>query len=164
MTASSKPAGYAIREANASDTAEIARMISKIEQYYGAEPITDLSEVERQTATALFSDNPIAKGLLCHFGQELIGFASYSYHWPAAIATNTLFLKELFVVKEHRRQGVATYIMDTLIQIANEEMDCVHIEWTADSNNDLALSFYEQLGYEPKASKTYFRWTKPTGT
>ncbi|WP_020519412.1 GNAT family N-acetyltransferase [Catelliglobosispora koreensis] len=71
--------------------------------------------------------------------------ASYSFLRPAADLTQSLYLKELYVSEAERRSGVGKLLMDRLIEIA-QETACSRVEWTADSDNPLAIAFYERRG------------------
>ncbi len=37
------------------------------------------------------------------------------------------------------------------------DMGCRRVEWTADSDNPVALSFYDRLGIPPNSSKLFYR-------
>jgi GNAT superfamily N-acetyltransferase len=56
-----------------------------------------------------------------------VGFASYSFLWPAAGLTQSLYLKELFVTAKARRQGVGQALMERLIDIA-KKAGCSRVE------------------------------------
>jgi len=38
------------------------------------------------------------------------------------------------------------------------ERDCVRLDWTAETDNGAALSFYDRLGARRVAEKVYFRF------
>ncbi|GLY29880.1 hypothetical protein Kisp02_32450 [Kineosporia sp. NBRC 101731] len=116
-----------------------------------------------QTRRALFGDFPMAQALVCFDGssQALIGFASYSFLWPASGATHTLFVKELFVAESHRGKGLGTLLFEQILQIANSREDCSRVEWTADRNNPTATRFYTAQGFKEDEGKVYYRWSKP---
>ncbi|MFF9128320.1 GNAT family N-acetyltransferase [Streptomyces sp. NPDC014889] len=54
---------------------------------------------------------------------EPLGFASYSWLWPAAGAEVSLYLKELFVRVPYRRHGVGAELMDA-VQAAAAGLGC----------------------------------------
>ncbi|MBA0053228.1 GNAT family N-acetyltransferase [Streptomyces sp. AJS327] len=161
-----------VEPATPADVAIIATLLGEIAVYYGGEDLTD----ERQVEAALFGDRPLATVLLAReatpgsptgTGPEdggpdaavpepgVLGFASYTYLWPAS-GRSSMFLKELFVRGHARRRGVAGALMTELRKLA-ADFGCARLEWTADRDNPAALGFYEALGAEEKHSKVFYR-------
>jgi hypothetical protein len=56
-----------------------------------------LEERARQVGAALFASPPAAYALLARVGRQIAGLAAYSFVWPAAGLTRSLYLKELYV-------------------------------------------------------------------
>jgi GNAT superfamily N-acetyltransferase len=135
------------------DVEEIARLIGEIEKYYGGENEPgDVSQIN----AALFSDRPVATVLLARENGTVLGMASYNFLWPAVGATSSLYLKELYVREEGRRQGVARRLISKLKEIGIES-GCSRLEWTADADNPAALAFYSALGVAPRKEKPFYR-------
>jgi GNAT superfamily N-acetyltransferase len=55
--------------------------------------------------------------------------AAYSFLWPAAGVTRSLYLKELYVAEAFRRQSIGALLMQRLCQIALEH-ERSRVEWT----------------------------------
>lgn len=108
----------------------------------------------------LFADPPSAYALLAWDGDQLVGMAAYSFMWPAAGVTTSLYLKELYVAADRRGSGVGRAVMTELVRIAAERA-CSRVEWTADADNPDAQRFYERLGYSPATSKIFYRAALP---
>ncbi|MGH3699312.1 MAG: GNAT family N-acetyltransferase, partial [Pseudonocardiaceae bacterium] len=89
-------------------------------------------------------------------GEQLIGMAAYSFLWPAAGVTRSLYLKELYVTEAFRRQGIGTLLMQELYRVAADHM-CSRVEWTADAGNVLADGFYTRLGVPVNRGKIFYR-------
>jgi ribosomal protein S18 acetylase RimI-like enzyme len=89
--------------------------------------------------------------------EQIVGMAAYSFLWPAAGTTHSLFLTELFVCQSARRQGVGTRLMDELRAIAAARPSCTRMEWMADRSNPIALSFYRRQGYAEQNGKVCYR-------
>ena len=85
-----------------------------------------------------------------------MGIASYSFLWPAAGVTRSLYLKELYVRQAARRRGVGKLLMDELTGVANLH-HCSRIEWTTEPENADAQAFYATLGAEVFAGKVFYR-------
>jgi GNAT superfamily N-acetyltransferase len=134
----------------------IAALLDEVERFYGATETEPSGETIRHVREALFSNPPAAYALLAWDKERLIGFASYSYLWPAAGSTRSLFLKELYVTEDHRAEGVGRLLMDELCRVAAEH-DCSRVEWTTDKDNPQAQKFYQTLGHTPDPSKIFYR-------
>jgi GNAT superfamily N-acetyltransferase len=89
-------------------------------------------------------------------GDRLVGLASYSFLWPAAGVTRSLYLKELYVVEQSRHRGIGRLLISELCRIALNN-GCSRVEWTADTDNPVALSFYATLGVPPQSDKQMYR-------
>jgi GNAT superfamily N-acetyltransferase len=134
----------------------IAGLLDELDRFYEATETEPGGQRVRHVLEALFSDPPSACALLAWDKGRAIGFASYSFLWPAAGSTRSLYLKELYVADDHRGEGVGRSLMDALCQVAAEH-GCSRVEWTTDDDNPGAVQFYQALGYVPKPSKIFYR-------
>lgn len=65
---------------------------------------------------------------------------------PGVMRTKTGCVRELYVAEEHRRQGIAQKLMDTMERhFKNNGCEAVMLEVFAP--NQLARAFYEKVGY-----------------
>jgi GNAT superfamily N-acetyltransferase len=138
------------------DEAAIASLCAELDSFYGDAPQGTLPERAAQVRAVLFVEPPLARSLLAWDGLELAGFASYSFLWPAAGLTASLYLKELYVASAYRRDGIGTLLMSGLYRIAADR-GCSRVEWTTDTSNSGAQGFYEALGAKPVVSKIFYR-------
>jgi GNAT superfamily N-acetyltransferase len=138
----------------------IAGWYEEMAYFYGATEVEPLADRVRQITTALFGDLPAGALLLAWDGEELAGAAAYSFLWPAVGMRRSLYLKELYVVAAHRRQGVGKLLMARLFEVAAEH-ECGRVEWTTDDTNAQAQRFYAELGVPVLASKLFYRVTRP---
>lgn len=147
-----------IRSATAGDIGLLAALIEEVERFYGAVEIEDITVRQAQVRQALFDSPPLAYALIAEDGEGgPVGFAAYSFLWPAAGSTHSLFLKELYVREQGRRQGVATQLMRELRDIAAARPGCSRIEWMTDRDNPDARSFYQALGFPEFDGKIVYR-------
>ncbi|WP_222854333.1 GNAT family N-acetyltransferase [Fodinicola acaciae] len=144
-----------ILPAKSSDAGAISDLLEEMDRFYDEESEAREDRI-RQINDALFGDPPIAYSLLAWDGDELVGFASYSYLWPAAGLTHSLFLKELYVAEKVRRTGVGQQLMRGLFDIAAKR-GCSRVEWQTDQFNANAQRFYELLGVKPNPGKIFYR-------
>ena len=118
------------------------------------------AERARRVRAALFGDLVAGYALLAWDETALAGLAGYQFIWPSSALTVSLYLKELYVTSAYRRCGVGRLLMDRLLEIARGR-GCTRVEWTTDTSNAGALSFYDSLGATPLASKVFYRVNMP---
>jgi GNAT superfamily N-acetyltransferase len=138
------------------DAEAIAALLDELDHYYGGTAEEPRDARVRQISDALFGEVPAGYGLVVRDGATLAGFAAYSFLWPAAGTSRSLFLKELYVAESHRRRGIGTTIMQALFDVAAKH-GCSRVEWHADDDNPDAMRFYAGLGFEPDSSKHFYR-------
>jgi len=147
-----------IRPAEKSDVRAVAELIEEIERFYGSTKIQPFDERQSQVEEALFGSPPLASALLVQdeIG-DIVGLAAYSFLWPAAGASHSLFLKELYVRGTIRRQGIGARLMNELRDIAAARPGCSRVEWMTDRDNPIARSFYQTLGFAEFDGKIVYR-------
>ncbi|MFV2104637.1 GNAT family N-acetyltransferase [Micromonospora sp. LOL_024] len=146
-----------VRHAEPSDAKTVAAMIEEIERYYGATSIQPFDERLTQVEAALFGTPPLAYCVLALSGDDGLGLAAYSFLWPAAGSTHSLFVKELYVRPDGRRLGTGTRLMREMQAIAAAAPGCSRVEWMTDRDNDGARAFYRRLGFEELEGKVNYR-------
>lgn len=147
-----------IRPAAAPDVVPLAELIKEVEEHYGATQIADLATRIKQTEEALFGSPPLAAALVAVDESGLLtGLAAYTWLWPAAGATHSLYLKELFVRERFRRLGVGRLLMAELLAIAQRRSGCIRMEWTTDHDSAGARQFYADLGFTELPRKIFYR-------
>jgi GNAT superfamily N-acetyltransferase len=138
------------------NTIAVAELAEQMDRFYGASESEPLALRIRQINEALFSGPPSAYALLAWDDGQIAGFASYSFLWPAAGLTRSLYLKELYVIETARRKGIGKLLMQRLYGIA-AEYGCSRVEWTTDRDNPDAQRFYAELGIPVRESKLFYR-------
>lgn len=140
------------------DVVPIAHVLEELDHFYGGSRTEPLDEQAAQINDALFGKIPAAYALLAWDDEKLAGLATYSFLWPAAGLTRSLYLKELYVVETYQRSGIGKQLMDELHNIAAAHR-CSRVEWTTDAPNSGAQNFYAKIGVPPEASKIFYRST-----
>ncbi|MDQ0778383.1 GNAT superfamily N-acetyltransferase [Streptomyces aurantiacus] len=149
-----------IRPVEKSDVRGLAELIEEIERFYGTTDadIQPFDEREAQVEEALFGSPPLASALLVEDETGgIVGLAAYSFLWPSAGSTHSLFLKELYVRDTLRRQGIGVRLMDELRAIAAARPGCSRVEWMTDRVNPDARAFYRSLGFAEFDGKVVYR-------
>lgn len=139
------------------DVDAISQLLDEVDRFYGDPGDEPREDRNRQVRDALFGAPPTAYALLVKDdGGTAIALASYSFLWPAAGASRSLYLKELYVSQEHRGAGVGRVLMEALYAEA-KRTGCSRVEWTADEDNPEAQRFYEHLGVAVNPGKIAYR-------
>ena len=146
----------AVRPATHDTVDQLLTLSEDMDRFYGATELDPFVLRRGQLHDALFSDLPAAHSLLAFDGETAVGFAAYSFLWPAVGLTRSLYLKELFVSQVHRRRGVGRALMDSVLDVARKH-GCSRVEWTTESDNSAAQAFYKTFGVEPNGSKLFYR-------
>jgi GNAT superfamily N-acetyltransferase len=147
---------FTVRSAEPGDVSAMAELLREMDQFY-EETITEPATTKTdQINSVLFADPPLAYAILAWDGSNLVGMAAYSFLWPAALTTKSLYLKELYVSKSYRRHGAGKLLMEYVLKTAID-IDCSRVEWTADEDNAEAQRFYRKLGFSASPAKIFYR-------
>lgn len=145
-----------VSPAEPADAAGIADLLAELSEFYGAQPAGSPGERARQVSDALFASPAAAYALVARDGQDVAGLAAYTFAWPAIGLTRSLYLKELFVASAGRGQGTGRLLMQAVFDTA-ARLGCSRVEWTTDTGNSQAQSFYAGLGLPVHPGKIFYR-------
>jgi GNAT superfamily N-acetyltransferase len=134
----------------------LAALLEDLDRYYGTTEFEPFDQRVAQIRDALFGEVPAASALLAWHEADLVGMASYSFLWPAAGVTRSLYLKELYVAQGWQRQGIGKLLMDSLLAVATKH-SCSRVEWTTDQESEGAQRFYAKLGVPVNQGKLFYR-------
>ena len=145
--------------AEPSDTTAIADLMEELDRFYGETETDPPEQRASEIVSALFGPVPAAYVLLARDDGEVVGMASYSFLWPASGLTRSLFLKELYVKQERKRQGIGAALMQEVCRIALRQ-GCSRVEWQTETTNSDAQLFYRALDAHVFEGKVFYRLTK----
>lgn len=145
-----------VRPVTEDDLPALAELFAEMDRFYGATDVEPAEERQRQIRAMVFRNQPAAYVLVAYDDTQLVGFAAYSFLWPAVGLTASLFLKELYVAEAVRGNGVGKALMQALFQVA-ADTGCSRVEWMTEQNNTAAQRFYEQLGVKANTEKVFYR-------
>lgn len=151
---------FTVRPAEPGDLTAMAELFREMDEFYGETATEPANAKIDQINSVLFADPPLAYAILAWDGSNLVGMAAYSFLWPAALTTKSLYLKELYVSKSYRRRSIGKLLMEHIFKVAIDT-DCSRVEWTTDRENTEAQRFYEQLGLSAVSSKVFYRSEGP---
>ena len=143
MSAIGTPSGFEIRPAQPGDVPAIHAMIGALAEF---EKLAHLCvATEAHLAEALFGLRPSAEVLIAFKDGTLAAFALFFHNFSTFLGRPGLWLEDLFVLPEYRRQGCAQAMLRALAGIARER-ECGRFEWAVLDWNASAIAFYRSLG------------------
>jgi GNAT superfamily N-acetyltransferase len=117
----------------------------------GEAPVT-----EKDLADTLFGKRPAAEVLIAYRGDQPQGFALFFHNYSTWLGKRGIYLEDLFVKPAARKHGVGFALLRALARIALER-DCGRLDWSVLNWNELAISFYKQIGARSLDDWTTFR-------
>ena len=129
--------------------------------------IRELAEFERLTHECVADPAPLRKflfeqprahAIVAEWDGKPAGFALYFYNFSTFLGRPGLYLEDLFVRPEFRRNGIAKGVFRYLASKAVTE-GCGRMEWSVLNWNENAIAFYRSLGAQPMDEWTVQRLT-----
>ena len=134
-----------IRAAHPGDVELIFSLIVELAEYeHAREQVTGTPALLTE---ALFGPEPSAEALIAEVDGRSVGFALFHGNFSTWECRPGLWLEDLYVPPQHRREGVGRALVSAVAAIAVER-GCTRLEWTALNWNESALGFYERLNAE----------------
>jgi len=82
---------------------------------------------------------------LAEIDEQVVGFALFFYNYSTFLTKPGMYLEDLFVLPEYRRQGIGKALISYLAKLAVEE-DYGRLEWSVLEWNVSAIAFYKKIG------------------
>lgn len=130
-----------IRRAGAGDAANVARLLHDFNSEYDESTPSVPALAER--IGELLGDGAITVLLA---GDPPLGFALFRLRPSLWAKANDTYLEELYVVPEHRRQGIGRALLEASIEAAREG-GANHFELTTGETDTEARALYESRGF-----------------
>jgi GNAT superfamily N-acetyltransferase len=118
-------------------------LIDKLAEYEKLAPPDD--EAKRRLRRDCLSEKPKYEAFIGKIGDKPVSYIIYFFTYSSFLALSTLFLEDIFVLKDYRRQGIGQKMFDYLKETAKRE-GCGRIEFTVLKWNKSAQEFYEENG------------------
>lgn len=132
-----------IRAATIADLEPILAFIQQKAAFDGFhDPLVATTETLKHT---LFDKVPCAEVVFAEVNSSPVGFVLFSPMYSSFLAQPTIWIDDLFVQANWRRQGIGAALVQHISQIAKVR-NCGRIEWTVATGNDSAIQFYQQQG------------------
>lgn len=144
-----------VRPAEPSDLNDIIRFIRLLAEFDSTFSKIDIDRGRMEKA--YFGEVPKIFALLAIENGKVLGLANYFFTFSSFQAKTCIWLEDLYVLKDHRKEGVGKVLLKELNLIAKEH-DCKHIEWLVAAENENGIAFYKHLGADIKESLRYVQW------
>jgi GNAT superfamily N-acetyltransferase len=132
-----------IRSAKEQDIDAIFELIRGLAAYENlSDRVSGNTELLR---SHLFGERPYAEAIVAELAERTIGFALFFHSYSTFLTQPGLYLEDVFVQTEYRRQGVGKALMSAVVKIARDR-DCGRLEWSVLDWNQNAIEFYQSLG------------------
>lgn len=134
---------FLLRPAQSADTSAIFDLIKALAEYEKLSHAV-IGSVEA-LQEHLFGSRPYIEAIVAECDEKAVGFALYFYNYSTFLTKPGIYLEDLFVLPEYRRQGIGKAIFKYLAKLAVEK-DCGRLEWSVLDWNEPAIAFYQQMG------------------
>jgi GNAT superfamily N-acetyltransferase len=132
-----------IRNAQPSDSHTLFALIQGLAEY------EKLSNAVIGNAEALkehlFGSPKYVDAILAELEGKAVGFALFFYNYSTFLTKPGIYLEDIFVLPEYRRQGIGKAMLSKVAQIAVDR-DCGRLEWSVLDWNISAQTFYRHMG------------------
>jgi GNAT superfamily N-acetyltransferase len=95
----------------------------------------------------LFGSHPYVEAIIAEVEGETAGFALFFSNYSTFLTQPGIYLEDLFVLPEYRRQGIGQEILGYLARLAVER-GYGRLEWSVLDWNVDAIAFYQRMGAE----------------
>jgi GNAT superfamily N-acetyltransferase len=132
-----------LRSATVEDVETIFNLILALAQYEKlSHQVIGTSE---QLKEHLFGERPYAEVILADIDSKTVGFALFFHNYSTFLTQPGIYLEDLFVLPEYRRQGIGKALITAVAKLAVER-NCGRLEWSVLDWNQPAIDFYQSMG------------------
>lgn len=132
-----------LRLANPDDVSAIFSLIEALSEY--EKLAHEMVGSESDLHQGLFGSPSYAESVVAEVEGKVVGFALYFYNFSTFLMKPGVYLEDLFVLPEYRRQGIATDLLKYLASHALSK-GCGRLEWSVLDWNESAITFYKRIG------------------
>ena len=146
-----------IRHATEKDVPLIYILIKELAEF--EKMLHEVKATEASLLETLFGKQKFAEVLIAEFNGKPAGQALYFFNYSTFIGKPGIYLEDLYVRPQFRKNGIGKALLTELIKLAKEK-NCGRVEWAVLNWNENAISFYKSLGAVPMEEWQIFRLTK----
>jgi GNAT superfamily N-acetyltransferase len=93
----------------------------------------------------LFGNPVYAQAIIAELNNKSIGFALFFTNYSTFLTKPGIYLEDLFVLPEYRRQGIGKSLLNHVINWGKNR-DFGRVEWSVLDWNETAINFYGKMG------------------
>ena len=136
---------FKIRQAKSDDVPHIFDLIRALAEYEKLSHQVTGTVADLQSH--LFGDRPYAESIVAESGGKIVAFALFFPNYSTFLTKPGIYLEDLFVLPDYRRQGIGTAMLSYLGKLAVDR-DAGRLEWSVLDWNESAIAFYQNMGAE----------------
>lgn len=142
-----------VREARREDSALVFDFISKLAEYekMTAEVVGSVELIEKWVF-----DEKKAEVIFIMVDNKEVGFALYFYNFSTFLSKPGIYLEDVYILPEFRKQGLGKMVFDYIVDKAKIE-GLSRIEWVCLDWNTPSINFYKKIGAKPLDEWTTYR-------
>ncbi|MEO8482845.1 MAG: GNAT family N-acetyltransferase [Acidobacteriota bacterium] len=146
----------AIAPASEQDVPVILQLITALAEYEHL--AHEVRATEDGLRTSLFGERPAAEVVIARIDDVPVGFAVYFHNYSTFVGRPGLYMEDLFVLPEYRRQGIGRKLLAHVASVAVER-NCGRMEWAVLDWNTAAIHVYRAVAAKSMDEWTVFRLT-----
>jgi GNAT superfamily N-acetyltransferase len=143
-----------VRDASTGDVGQLLTLVHALARY--EREADQVVATEADLSAALFGDEPKVYAFVAEHEGTVVGMAIYYITFSTWTGRHGLYLEDLFVVPEFRRNGTGKALLSALAERA-VQLGYARVEWVVLDWNQPAVDFYLSLGALPLDEWTMFR-------
>ena len=143
-----------IRRAERDDAPTLFELITALANYEKLDPPDDSAKM--RLLEHGWGENPRFEAWLAEYNGQAVAYAIAFETYSTFLAQPTFYLEDIFVLPEHRRDGVGFALFQRLASDAHDR-GCGRMEWACLDWNEPGLNFYRKIGATPLHDWRYFR-------
>jgi GNAT superfamily N-acetyltransferase len=132
-----------IKKVNSETFKDFLDLINKLAEYEKLNPPDE--DAKKRLQMDCLSDHPKYRAFIGKIGDKSVSYIIYFFTYSSFLALPTLFVEDIFVLKQFRGQGVGKQMFDFLKETAKKE-GCGRIEFTVLKWNESAQEFHKKNG------------------
>jgi len=105
------------------------------------------------------SDCPKYEAYLAKIDDKFVGYIIYFMSYSSFLALPSLYLEDIFVLKEYRNKNIGQKLFNFCVKKAKQK-NCGRIEWHVLDWNKPGLNFYKKINAKHMSEWHYYRLTK----